>query len=634
MRANPLLVTTTLLSAAVMSPIASAQMAPPPPAADHAMPYYDRHKIDVSNLRDFYENFMTADAMIHRSALFDSKTKWKLTLRQMILAGSGHHTARSAYQLSLMGVPLDEIHAIFDPAYVEKLEDPRLKAAFTYIDGMGRYPITASADLHALLRTNYPDRAIAELMQVGAINNASATHDALLPIVTDQETVDWATENLSAVGWTVGLNAPTSPEEQRANPFVGDRLDGFVTEITATWVRDDYGAVDPVLETDWLNEVTGYVVPLVTFDGDGDGIEQPFDAFPSTYLQWRADDALEANTPPEGTPPFDVAAYDYDYYTGPPEVTSTVPYSDRNMLDTFWDRGAAFGSNGMDEYILQAERTMTFREIWSMFMVYQLASGCVHCQAHGAFGIWDYTEADNFRNEIPEDEKGPLLAFIRSLMDFERSEFLDPAMRARLRVARDAGRLPTRVTAAHIEELRRHFSDREIQEILAAPIVMAWLSGSMQSIAVVTDQLSMSWMLRNLGPTGWSAGVHLGLPSEQRGYHMSQLFDLIMSDVNIGKVTDAATKWNGAYTPPAIDADNDGVEDFFDGFPNDPSRWADTDSDGIEDSDDRDIDGDGLRNSVELRRGTFPYKADSDGDGVDDRTELNARTDPLDPRDN
>ncbi|MEO1151266.1 MAG: hypothetical protein AAFW83_09795, partial [Pseudomonadota bacterium] len=568
----------------------------------------------------------------HRPALFDSETKWKLTLRQMILAGSGHHTARSAYQLSLMGVPLEEIHAIFNPEYVENLEDPRLKAAFTYIDGMGRYPITASADLHALLRTHYPDRAIAELMQVGAINNASATHDAVLPIVTDQETVDWATENLTVVGWEVGHNAPTSSEEQRVNPFVGDRLDGFVAEITSTWVRDDYGAVDPVLETDWLNEVTGYDVSMVTFDGDGDGIEQPFDAFPSTYLQFQTDDAVEANKPSRRTPRFNVRAYDYDYYTGPPDVTSTVPYSDRNMLDTFWDRGAAFGSNGMDEYILQAERTMTYPELWSMFMVYQLASGCVHCQAHGAFGIWDYTEADNFRSEIPEEEKGPLLEYIRSLMDFERSEFLDPAARARMRVARDAARLPTRMTAAHIEELRRHYSDREIQEILATPIVMAWLSGSMQSIAVVTDQLSMSWMLRNFGPEGWRPGVHLGLPSEQRGYHMSQLFDLIVSDINTGKVTDAATKWNGAFTPPATDADDDGVEDYFDGFPNDPSRWADTDRDGIEDSEDADIDGDGISNAQELTAGTFPYKADSDGDGVDDKAEMEAGTNPVDPK--
>ena len=634
MRLKSFLTSTALVCATFVLPLAQADDAPPPPPADTAMPYYDRHKIDISNLRDFYEGLITADAMIHRDAYLKSLTKWKLTLRQMILSGSGHHTARSAYQLSLMGVPLKEIHAIFDPNYVKNLKDPRLKAAFTYIDVMGQYPITSSGDIHALLRTNYTDRTIAELMQLGAINHASATHDAVLPIVTDQETVDWANKNLSAVGWKVGHNAPTSPEEQRANPFVGDAQKGVVEEIDATWARDDLGAVDPVFETDWLKYITGYNVPIVTFDGDLDGIEQPFDAFPSAYLKWEADGAKKANVPPKGTPRFNASAYDYDYYTGPIEVESTVPYSARNMFDTYWERGAAFGTLAMDEYLLQKERTMDYKQLWSLFFVYQLASGCVHCQAHGAFGVWDYTEADNFHDEIPEEEKGPLIAYIQSLMDFERSEFLekDPAFKAALRFARDAGRLPSRVTAAHIEELRRHYSDREVQEIIALPVVTAWLSGSMQSVVVVTDQLSMSWALKNLGPLGWKPGVHLGLPSEQRPYHMSQLYDLLISEVNIGKVPDGASEWNGAFTPLAIDTDKDGVEDAFDGFPEDPSRWADTDGDGIEDSRDSDIDGDGIPNAQEVKAGSFPYKADSDGDGIDDKAEVEAGTDPVDPR--
>ncbi|MEO0887306.1 MAG: hypothetical protein AAFY54_15480 [Cyanobacteria bacterium J06648_10] len=105
-----------------------------------------------------------------------------------------------------------------------------------------------------------------------------------------------------------------------------------------------------------------------------------------------------------------------------------------------------------------------------------------------------------------------------------------------------------------------------------------------------------------------------------------------MADVNSGKVSDAATEFTGLPVPLAVDADGDGVEDAFDGFPNDPGRWADTDLDGIEDSSDDDIDGDGISNTEEVSLGIFPYKADSDGDGVDDPTELNAGTDPVDPR--
>ncbi|TQV77897.1 carboxymuconolactone decarboxylase family protein [Denitrobaculum tricleocarpae] len=631
MRARTLFANTTLAMSMLLSSAALAE-APPAPAADQAMPYYDRQKIDISNLRDFYNGLLMADAMIHADAMFDAETKWRLTLRQMILAGSGHHTARSAYQLSLMDVPLEEIQALFASDYVESLEDPRLKAAFTYIEVMGSYPILSSSDLHALLRTNYTDRQIAELMQLGAINNASATHDAVLPIATDQETLAWAIENLTDVGWTPGPNASSSYEEQYANPFVGDSLTRAVAELDATWDREDLGAVDPVFATDWLNFITGYGVPEITFDGDRDGIEEPFDAFPTAQLEWEQEGLREANLPNKDTPGFNVAAYDYSYHEVAKDNETTVPYSDRNRFDTYWPRQAAFGTLSMDAYILQTERTFEYDEIWSIFFVYQLASGCVHCQAHGAFGIFDYTEDAYFRDEIPAEDLPQLIAYIQSLMDFERSEFVTPSMKAALRIARDSARLPARVTAAHIEELRRHYTDREIQEILSVIVVNAWLSGSMQSMATVTDQLSMSWALRNLGPKGWKPGVHIGLPSEQRPYHMSQFFDELVAAANSGKVPDGASDWTGLVIPLATDSDGDGVEDAFDGFPADPSRWADTDFDGIEDTADADIDGDGLENTLELAKGTFPYKADSDGDGIGDPIELQAGTDPLDPR--
>ncbi|MEL6205958.1 MAG: hypothetical protein AAFR47_11685, partial [Pseudomonadota bacterium] len=471
---------TALISTVLLAPVAQAE-APPPPAADLEMPYYDRHKIDVSNLYDFYEGVLIADAMIHANALFDAETKWRLTLRQMVGNGSGHHQARSAYQLSLMGVPLDEIHALFAPDHVETLEDARLKAAMTYIDIMGSYPITSSSDIHALLRTHYVDRQISELMQLGAINHIMATHDAALPIVTDQETVDWATENLSAVGWEIGRNAATTPEEQRANPFVGEALAQAQAEIDTNWARDDLGAPRPVFTTDWVNYITGYDVPAVTFDGDQDGIEEAFDAFPTEFLRWEADGLRAANLPPDGTPPFDVAAYDYPYYDGPLGMDGTVPFSDRARFDTQWDRGAAIGTLNMDEYILQAERTMTFPEIWSIFFVYQLASGCVHCQAHGAYGIWDYTEDEYFQDIMPAEDAARTIAYIQSLMDFERSDLVDPDLLPALRFARDMGRLPSRATAAHIEELRRAYTDRQIQEIQAVLLTTGWLSGSMQS---------------------------------------------------------------------------------------------------------------------------------------------------------
>jgi len=218
------------------------------------------------------------------------------------------------------------------------------------------------------------------------------------------------------------------------------------------------------------------------------------------------------------------------------------------------------------------------------------------------------------------------------LTDFERSDLFTDAEKAAYRLARDSGTLPGRTTAAHIEELRHHYSDREIQEIMTAIVAGGWLAHAMQSQATVTDRLSMAWMVQNMSSVGWKPGVHIGLPQEQRPYHMSELTAQQGAELATGQVFDLASEWIGVDVPLAVDADSDGVEDAYDGFPSDPARWEDTDRDGIEDASDDDIDGDGIPNAREISLGTFPYKADSDGDGFDDPTEIEAGTDPVDPR--
>lgn len=630
MPVRSLLCSTFLTFQLALAAPAFAEKAPPPPASDVGKPFYDRHKVDVSNLRDFYDGVLLADAVIHTDMMFDAESKWKMTLYQMIKNESHHFQARSAYQLSIMGVSHEEIVAIWSPDYIETIEDPRLRAAFEYIKVVAHLPTGVTADTHAMLRMHYTDRQIVELFQLAAVNTINAVHDNVLPIPTDQETIDWATANLSEVGWTLGPSVSSSPDEQWANPFVGEALETAANEILSAWNREDLGAPNPEFKSDWINYITGYGISPITFDGDGDGLEEPFDAFPIDFNAWKAPGSNEANLPPPGTPEFDVAAYDYEHFTPATVPETRYPFSDRQSLDTEWLRATSMGTAYLEMYYSGKERAFPVQFKWDLFFVYQLASGCVHCQVHGAYGVYYTIEEEYFDDIVPLEERPKIVERIHGLMDFERSDLFTDAEKSAFRLARDAGTLPGRVTAAHYDELRRHYNDREIQEILTSIIAGGWLSPTMQSQATVTDRLSMSFALRTLSENGWNPGVHIGLPSEQRPYHMTELVAAYAGKLMTGRGFDMASEWTGHDVPLAIDSDNDGVEDAFDGFPDDPSRWEDTDRDGIEDSNDDDIDGDGLSNAREISLGIFPYKADSDADGVDDPTEIEAGTDPVD----
>ncbi|MEM9001814.1 MAG: hypothetical protein AAGB24_16260 [Bacteroidota bacterium] len=621
----------SLMTFTVMAQRVGNEVPPTPPAEDQEMPYYDRHKIDISNLRDFYDGILMGDVLIHADAMFDAKTKWKMTLFQMIQLGSNHYTARSAYQLAYMGVPMEEIRAIWSPNYVETIADPRIKAAYGYLKAISSWPSQVNADTHAALRMHFVDRQIAELIELAGINAPMARHDLILPIPTDEKLLQWATKNLNSVGWKPGHNASSSTEEQRANSFTGKALEDAYNEIISNWKPEDLAAIAPEFETDWNNYVTGYNVSPITFDGDQDGVEEPFDFYPENYAKWENPDWDKANLPDPKTKPFNVAAYDYKYYKKPIVPKTKYPFSERHRFDTEWTRLASVGTAKIESHFSYKDRAFTMEFKWPIFLVFQLSSGCVHCQVHGSFGLFNAVEDDYPYDKIPKKDLPPLMERIGGLFDFERSDLFTDAEKAAYRLARDAASWPGRSTAAHIEDLRRYFSDREIQEIVQTIVAASWLASDMQSQLTVTDRLSIAWALRNLTQFGWGPGSHLGRPNEQRRFHMTEMMAWAMGKSNSGEVFDGIAEWIGVDVPLGVDADNDGVEDGFDGFPNDPKRWEDTDRDGIEDKFDDDIDGDGIPNTEEVARGTFPYKADSDGDGLDDPTEIRNRTDPVDP---
>jgi len=125
-------------------------------------------------------------------------------------------------------------------------------------------------------------------------------------------------------------------------------------------------------------------------------------------------------------------------------------------------------------------------------IVSSVAAGCRYCQAH---------EAVDARERGVDDEK------IAEIWNFERSDRYTEAERAALRFARDASLVPNEVTPAHFDELRRHWDDGQIVEMLAVIGLFGFLNRWNDTMATELEPEPFGYAGARYG-SHWEPGKH------------------------------------------------------------------------------------------------------------------------------
>jgi alkylhydroperoxidase family enzyme len=97
---------------------------------------------------------------------------------------------------------------------------------------------------------------------------------------------------------------------------------------------------------------------------------------------------------------------------------------------------------------------------------------------------------------------------LAALSDFARSPLFTPAEKAAIAIAAAAGQAPNAVTDAMFQELRKHWSETEVVEIVAAIAATGFVNRWNATMATPLEAEPMEVGEKHLAPHGWSPGQH------------------------------------------------------------------------------------------------------------------------------
>jgi uncharacterized peroxidase-related enzyme len=137
------------------------------------------------------------------------------------------------------------------------------------------------------------------------------------------------------------------------------------------------------------------------------------------------------------------------------------------------------------------------------FMVAHAAStaaGDPYCAAHNA-------ENAAHLGSLPLEK-------VEALTQFRTSTLFTPAERAALELAYAAAATPSTVADLHFTELRKHYSEDAIVEIVAVISLLGWLNRWNITLATRLEDEAAAFAGKHLAPSGWTPGAHAQNPGK------------------------------------------------------------------------------------------------------------------------
>lgn len=150
---------------------------------------------------------------------------------------------------------------------------------------------------------------------------------------------------------------------------------------------------------------------------------------------------------------------------------------------------------GLNKAVMHNAGKVTSEQKRLIGYIASLTAGCRYCQAHTALAAERY---------------GAHAERLAALWDYERSALFTPAEKAALAFAQAAASAPNLVDDAIKADLKAHWSDDDIVEILGVVALFGFLNRWNDSMATTLEAGALAAGDVHLRGQGWSVGKHEG----------------------------------------------------------------------------------------------------------------------------
>ena len=143
--------------------------------------------------------------------------------------------------------------------------------------------------------------------------------------------------------------------------------------------------------------------------------------------------------------------------------------------------------------VVRTPSDITQETKWLVAHAVSTAAGCRYCQAH--------TASNGSKSGLSIDK-------VEALLRFEDSPVFNDSERAVVAFGLAAGGNPSSVVRRHFDDLREHFNEAQIIELVAVISMFGWLNRWNDTLASDLEDAPLAFASEHLGERGWDVGKH------------------------------------------------------------------------------------------------------------------------------